>query len=63
MSLTPDSTGKDGASEAALPIEAENATACLVDWEGPDDAANPCNWPPRKRWAHIITVAILGLIP
>lgn len=49
--------------EAALPGEGEDATANLVDWDGPTDAANPMNWPSRKRWAHIITVAVLGLIP
>lgn len=52
-----------GALEAALLREGDDATANLVDWDGPNDAANPMNWPNRKRWAHIITVAVLGLIP
>ena len=51
------------ALEAALPDKSEDVTANIVDWDGPNDAANPMNWPGRKRWAHIITVAILGLIP
>jgi hypothetical protein len=34
----------------------------IVDWDGPDDVGNPLNWPPGKRWAHIILIAILGLI-
>lgn len=55
MSLTPSSI----ALEAALPSDDDN----IVDWDGPNDAANPINWPSRKRWAHIILVAILGLIP
>jgi len=59
MSKTPSSI----ALEAALPSEGEDATANIVDWDGPNDAADPINWPSRKRWAHIITVAILGLIP
>lgn len=59
MSQAPSSA----ALEAAPPGEGEDATAHLVDWEGPNDAANPMNWPNRKRRAHIITVAVLGLIP
>ena len=59
MSQTPSSV----ALEAVLPGGGEDATTNVVDWDGPDDAANPVNWPSRKRWAHIITVAILGLIP
>lgn len=51
------------ALEAALPCEGEDVTANIVDWDGPNDAANPINWPSRKRWAQIITVAILGLVP
>lgn len=59
MSQTPGSV----ALEAALPDEGEDATSNIVDWDGPNDIANPVNRPSRKRWAHIITVAILGLIP
>ncbi|KAL9127160.1 MAG: hypothetical protein Q9217_003913 [Psora testacea] len=51
------------ALEAALPSQGEYAADNIVDWDGPNDAADPINWPSRKRWAHIITVAILGLIP
>ena len=51
------------ALEAALSDKDEDATATLVDWDGPNDAANPVNWSSRKRWTHILTVAILGLIP
>lgn len=36
--------------------------ATVVDWDGTNDAANPLNWPSRKRWAHVIMVAILALI-
>ena len=51
------------ALEAALPSKGEDTTANTIDWHGLDDTANPINWPTRKRWAHIVTVAILGLIP
>ena len=66
MSQTSSSVEKDpqGASlEAALPSEGKDATAHLVDWDGPNDPSNPINWPDYKRWAHIIIVAVLGLIP
>lgn len=53
----------DGSLEAALPGGGDGVTANIIDWNGPDDAANPINWPSHTRWAHIITVALLGLIP
>lgn len=40
----------------------EEADTKIVDWDGPDDPANPLNWPSRKRWAHIIMVSLLGLV-
>ena len=51
------------ALEAVLPSEGEDAMANIVDWDGPNDAAAPINWSRSKRWAHIIIVAILGLVP
>ncbi|KAL8790924.1 MAG: hypothetical protein Q9213_000349 [Squamulea squamosa] len=66
MSQSLDSTKKelpDNALEAALPNNGIDVKANVVDWDGPDDAANPINWTSYKRWAHIIIVAILGLVP
>lgn len=58
-----DKEARNTSLEAALPSEDEDATADIVDWDGPNDAANPISWPSHKRWAHIIIVALLGLIP
>lgn len=66
MSQTPSGIEKepsDTALEAVLPSKSEDTTANIIDWDGPNDAANPIHWSSPKRWAHIITVAILGLIP
>ncbi|KAL8734067.1 MAG: hypothetical protein Q9181_003351 [Wetmoreana brouardii] len=66
MSRTPSIVGekqRDTSLEAARTGEGEDAMANIVDWDGADDAANPINWSSRKRWAHIITVAILALVP
>ncbi|SPQ20707.1 01a6f4c4-1a42-42bf-ad23-11dc53a291c6 [Thermothielavioides terrestris] len=55
----------DGALEPRSGNESPDETkadSVLVDWDGPDDAANPVNWPDHKRWAHIIMISILGLI-
>nr|UPX44697.1 hypothetical protein FAC7G5_08 [Penicillium fuscum] len=60
MSQTPSSSI---ALEAVLPSEGEDAMANIIDWDGPNDAAAPINWSRSKRWAHIIIVAILGLVP
>lgn len=32
-----------------------------VDWVGPDDPANPLNWPKVKRNMHIVFVSIFTL--
>ncbi|OJJ42364.1 hypothetical protein ASPZODRAFT_155293 [Penicilliopsis zonata CBS 506.65] len=34
----------------------------IVDWDGPEDAQNPHNWPAGKRWAHVIMVALISLV-
>ena len=34
----------------------------IVDWDGPNYTHNPRNWPGGKRWAHVIVVALLGLL-
>lgn len=34
----------------------------IVDWEGPDDPANPQNWPPRKKWGIISALGAVTLI-
>ncbi|KAF2199808.1 MFS general substrate transporter [Delitschia confertaspora ATCC 74209] len=34
----------------------------IVDWDGPDDPANPQNWTERKKWSNIGILAIVTLI-
>ncbi|KAG6910336.1 hypothetical protein DXG01_011404 [Tephrocybe rancida] len=36
--------------------------ALLVDWDGPDDPANPKNWPYRRKWAATIVVSSFTFI-
>ncbi|GAB1313401.1 hypothetical protein MFIFM68171_03611 [Madurella fahalii] len=69
-------TRRDGSSEpvqdndnAALesgPVSESNvkheADGFIAKWDGPDDIANPVNWPARTRWAHIIMISVLGFI-
>lgn len=59
----PRDSEKEVSLEAATTEEAQSENVLLVDWDGPDDESNPCNWPSRKRWTHIILVATLALIP
>ena len=50
--------------EAGDPSEkaVSEADPHLVDWDGPDDAANPQNWPAGKKWLHIIIVSLFALV-
>jgi hypothetical protein len=34
----------------------------LINWDGPDDPANPMNWPVRKRAGMISVLAVLTLL-
>ncbi|EKG15179.1 Major facilitator superfamily [Macrophomina phaseolina MS6] len=33
----------------------------LVDWDGPDDPANPMNWPKSKRLGHVVMASLTTL--
>ncbi|KAK7981459.1 MFS general substrate transporter [Apiospora saccharicola] len=74
MSTTPNyqpsngTSSRDIASNAAdveagpTDKTAEKADLNVVDWDGPDDLANPQNWDHCKRWLHIGIVSLLALV-
>lgn len=39
-----------------------NIDPSVDNWDGPNDPANPLNWPDRMRWSHIIVVSLLALV-
>lgn len=41
------------------PVQEEVRDPNVVDWDGPDDPANPMNWPARKKW---LIIAALGAV-
>ena len=34
----------------------------VVDWDGPNDPANPKNWSGQSRYAHVLVASALTLI-
>ncbi|KAI1120326.1 major facilitator superfamily domain-containing protein [Nemania abortiva] len=44
-----------------------NSNEVIVDWEGPDDPANPLNWSPARKWFIIVVVSAvtfnISLVP
>jgi len=34
----------------------------LVDWDGPDDPANPMNWTERKKWTTVTVVSCISWV-
>ncbi|KAK5108074.1 hypothetical protein LTR62_008791 [Meristemomyces frigidus] len=34
----------------------------IVDWDGPDDLANPLNWKQTKKWSNIFVLSALTLL-
>ncbi|KAL6301413.1 MFS polyamine transporter [Sparassis latifolia] len=40
----------------------DNPETIVVDWDGPDDLANPRNWSKRRKWAAALTVSAFTFI-
>ncbi|KAI1170816.1 putative MFS transporter [Nemania sp. FL0916] len=53
---------ESGKSTIAIDQESKEEDPNVVDWDGPDDPANPQNWPGSKRWSHIVIVSLLALV-
>lgn len=34
----------------------------IVGWDGDEDPANPLNWSPAQRWAHVAIVSLLTFL-
>ena len=51
----------DGCSWGQIEGEIE-AQENSVDWDGPDDAANPLTWSAGRKWAHVITLSTITMI-
>ncbi|CAI7616253.1 unnamed protein product [Penicillium viridicatum] len=56
-----DSTIEAGVDDTDLskPIELKDPN--VVDWDGPDDPANPLNWPASRKNIHVAIVSIFTL--
>ncbi|KAH9898224.1 MFS polyamine transporter [Cubamyces lactineus] len=51
----PDGTKKDGRNKTE--DEAQDDDVIVVGWDGPDDPANPRNWPLKRKWTVALTVS------
>lgn len=58
-----DSMVDDGNRSTAAPSgnETEKDDPNIVDWDGPDDPANPRNWSSFKRNSHVVMVSLFTL--
>ena len=67
MSRGKDSTSGEFAIEldSGTDVDVEKETSLtdqgIVDWDGLSDPNNPLNWPSRKRFGHIVIVAMLSM--
>ncbi|KAM5542678.1 hypothetical protein V8D89_003639 [Ganoderma adspersum] len=46
----------------AAKSESRDANVIVVDWDGPDDPANPRNWKIQQKWAEALTVSAFTFI-
>lgn len=44
------------------PAQEEARDPNIVDWDGPDDPANPLNWPAKKKWSIIAALGAVTFI-
>jgi|SRR5690242_2975449 len=44
------------------PVQEEARDPNVVDWDGPDDPANPLNWPAKKKWSIIAALGAVTFI-
>jgi hypothetical protein len=52
-----ETTSSDSATQEKAPKDPN-----IVDWDGPDDPANPMNWSSAKKIGAIIMVAFITMI-
>lgn len=57
----PDS-GRTSPTAAAIPPSTPPVDPNIITWDGPDDPANPKNWPFKKKWAVTATVSFFTLM-
>ncbi|KAL9623098.1 MAG: hypothetical protein Q9160_002612 [Pyrenula sp. 1 TL-2023] len=46
---------KGGQPTDAISVSEEQDDAFIVFWDGPDDPANPQNWPAKAKWGNVLT--------
>lgn len=39
-----------------------NQDSTRVDWDGPNDAENPKNWPETAKWLHIGVISAMTVV-
>jgi hypothetical protein len=52
-----DNNGFDTATHEEAPKDPD-----IVDWDGPDDPANPMNWPSTKKFVAIGIVSLITML-
>ncbi|KAF2864468.1 MFS general substrate transporter [Piedraia hortae CBS 480.64] len=50
------------APDATNDLESGIEGPMIVDWDGPNDPANPLNWSPKHKWAQIALLSLLTLL-
>jgi DHA1 family multidrug resistance protein-like MFS transporter len=56
------SGGQDRDVEKGGEEQEEQEDPNLVDWDGPDDKANPMNWSPRWKWTIAVNFGLMTFV-
>ncbi|ROW14928.1 hypothetical protein VPNG_03346 [Cytospora leucostoma] len=63
--VSPHTASDSGAvASGSVPGESDKQLkdASIINWDGPQDVADPQNWTDRKKWAHVIMVSLFALV-
>ncbi|MCJ1470145.1 hypothetical protein MMC07_008790 [Pseudocyphellaria aurata] len=62
LGLTVDAGKSEAQQPQDIPEQSEFEMENLVDWDGLEDAKNPMNWTPARKWATIALVSAITFI-
>lgn len=58
----PDDVEKGAQPTDTISLSEEQDDAFVVFWDGPDDPANPQNWPARAKWGNVLVISFITLV-
>ncbi len=72
LNTVPDKAASTNAPESEQDVEArpehgestveDEKDPNVVDWDGPNDQANPMNWSDNQKWLNIVILSVMTMV-